>query len=117
RNAIHQEGLARALMFDDLAQHYRVFAFPNSIRTRSEARRMTEWLFGQLTANLPAREPELYGSPLQWDVLLTVQDLVRAGAPFDEALQESFEKIHLKADDWHEGQPMPDQKKGWAQRG
>jgi len=42
---------------------------------------------------------------------------MRAGAPFDEALQESFEKIHLKADTWHEGQPMPDQKTGWAQRG
>ena len=117
RNTIEREGLARAFSFDDLAQHYRVFCFPNSIRTRSEARRMAEWLFNQLAANLPAREPELYGSPLQWDILLTVEDLKRGGAPFNEALQESFEKIHLRADKWHEGQPMPDQKKGWAQRG
>jgi hypothetical protein len=117
RNTIGQEALARAFTFDDSAQHYRVFAFPNSIRTRSEARSMAEWLFDQLAESLPARAPELYGSPLQWDILLSVQDLIRAGASFDEALQESFEKIHLKADDWHEGQPMPDQKKGWAQRG
>jgi hypothetical protein len=117
KNTIGREALARAFTFNDLSQHYRVFAFPNSIRTRSEARRIADWLFCQLAENLPAREPELYGSPLQWDIFLTVQDLIRAGAPLDEALQESFEKIHLKADKWHEGQPMPNQKSGWAQRG
>ncbi len=117
RNTIEQEGLARAFTFDDLAQHYRVFALPNSIRTRTEARRVANWLYNQLALNLPDREPEIFGSALQWDILLTVEDLMREGAPFDEALQESFEKIHLKADNWHEGQPMPNQKKGWAQRG
>ena|SRR5439155_12794479 len=78
---------------------------------------MAVWTFDQLTAKLPPRESELYGSPLQWDIFLTVQDLMRAGAPFDEALQESFEKIHLNADNWREGQPIPDQQRGWAQRG
>ena len=112
-----RDDLAKIFRFNGIAGKYRVFAFPKSIRTRTEARRVANWLYDQLAVNLPAREPELYGSPLQWDILLTVQDLIRAGAPFDEALQESFEKLHLKADNWHEGQPMPDQKKGWAQRG
>lgn len=117
RNTLDQEAFARAYTFDDLAQHYRVFALPNSIRSRSEASLMADWLFSQLVKNLPAREPELFGSPLQWDILLTVEDLIRDGAPFDEALQESFENLHLRADEWREGQPVPDQKKGWAQRG
>lgn len=117
KNSFQEEDLARVLIFNDLADNYRVFAFPKSIRSRMEARRMADWLVEQLAAGLPAREPDVWGSSLQWDVLLTVQDLMRAGAPFDEALQESFERIHLQADKWQEGQPMPDQKKGWAQRG
>jgi hypothetical protein len=117
KNNMSQEDAARAFMFDELAEDYRVFAVPKSIRTRMEARRLAEWLYSQLAANLPAREPDIFGSALQWDILLTVEDLMREGAPFDEALQESFEKIHLKADNWHEGQPIPNQKKGWAQRG
>jgi hypothetical protein len=117
KNNMSQEDAARAFMFDELAEDYRVFAVPKSIRTRMEARRLAEWLYSQLAANLPAREPDIFGSALQWDILLTVEDLMREGAPFDEALQESFEKIHLKVDNWHEGQPMPNQKKGWAQRG
>jgi hypothetical protein len=114
---LSKDDLVKVLKFNQLADDYRVFAIPNTIRTRMEARRVADWLYDQLAANLPAREPELYGSPLQWDIFLTVRDLMHAGTPFDEALQESFEKIHLKADNWHEGQPMPDQKKGWAQRG
>lgn len=114
---IEHEDAARAFMFEELAENYRVFAFPNSIRTRTEARRVADWLYNELALNLPTREPEIFGSALQWDILLTVEDLMRESAPFDEALQESFEKIHLKADNWYEGQPMPDQKKGWAQRG
>ncbi len=75
RNTIEQEGLARAFTFADLAQHYRVFAFPNSIRTRMEARRMADWLNEQLCrlpdgGELPAHEPEIYGTPIQWDVFL-----------------------------------------------
>ena len=75
RNTIEQEGLARAFTFDDLAQHYRVFAFPNSIRTRMEARRIADWLNEQLCrlpdgGELPAHEPEIYGTPIQWDVFL-----------------------------------------------
>lgn len=117
KNTVNQEDMARAWIFDNLAEDYRVFAFPKNIITRSEARRMADWLFCQLAANLPAREPEIYGSPLQWDVFLTVQDLMHEGASLNEALQESFENIHLKADHWHEGQPLPDQKNGWAHRG
>ncbi|MFO1487363.1 MAG: hypothetical protein U1F65_02690 [Verrucomicrobiota bacterium] len=117
KNSIEQQALERAITFDELARHYRVFAIPNSIRTRMEARQVARWFFDQIADGLPQREPELFGSPLQWDILLTVEDLMRDGAPFDEALQESFEILHLKADKWHEGQPVPDQKKGWARRG
>ena len=79
-----------------------------------EARRVAEWYTTNWRQIFPPVNLHI-GSALQWDILLTVEDLMREGAPFDEALQESFEKIHLKADNWHEGQPMPDQKKGWAQ--
>jgi hypothetical protein len=117
RGHLSVEDYAKAIQFDQIAENHRVFAVPNSIRTRSEARRVSNWLFEQLAAGLPGREPEVLGSPLQWDIFLTVRDLVRAGAPFDEALQESFEQLHLHADKWSEGRPMPNQKKAWAQRG
>ena len=117
QNGISQEDAARAFMFDELAENYRVFAFPNAIRTRTEARRLANWLYQQLALGLPDRESEIFGSALQWDILLTVEDRKNAGTPFAEALLESFEQIHLRVDQWHEGQPIPDQKKGWAQRG
>lgn len=114
---VEAEDMARAIMFDDLARNYRVFAIPHAIQTRSEARRVADWLFDRLAANLPGREREVLGSPLQWDILLTVEKLIAEGAPLDEALSESFELLHLRAHEWQEGQPVPDQKKGWAQRG
>jgi hypothetical protein len=75
RNSITEEDLARALIFDDLAKHYRVFAFPKSIRSRMEARRVADWLVEQLCqlphgGELPPHEPEIYGTPMQWDVFL-----------------------------------------------
>jgi len=75
KHTIEPEYLSRAFMFDDLAQNYRVFAFPNSIRTRMEARRIAKWLREQLSRlpdgrELPGREPDIYGTPIQWDVFL-----------------------------------------------
>lgn len=69
------EDLTRAIMFDDLAKHHRVFAFPKAIRSRMEARRMADWLVEQLCRlpdgkELPRHEPEMYGTPVQWDVFL-----------------------------------------------
>jgi hypothetical protein len=74
-NSIERDGLVRAFTFDELAQHYRVFAFPNSIRSRMEARRMAKWLLKQLSRlpdgrELPAHEPAIYGTSLEWDVFL-----------------------------------------------
>jgi hypothetical protein len=64
-----------AIMFDDLVKNYRVFAFPKSIRTRMEARRMADWLVDELFKlpegrSLPKHEPEIFGTPIQWDVFL-----------------------------------------------
>jgi len=75
QSPVREEDLARALTFGNLAKHYRVFAFPKSIRSRMEARRMGTWLTEQLSrlsdgSNLPAHEPVIYGTPLQWDVFL-----------------------------------------------
>src|SRR5439155_7835508 len=84
KNTIEQEDLAHAFTLDNLGKHYRLFAFPESIRTRSEARRMAVWTFDQLTAKLPPRESELYGRPLHWEIFVSVQDLMRAGGPCDE---------------------------------
>ncbi len=75
KQSFQEEDLTRALMFDELAKHYRVFAFPKSIRSRMEARRMANWLVEQLCqrpdgGELPAHEPEIYGTPIQWDVFL-----------------------------------------------
>jgi len=109
------EAIARSFKFDELANDYRVFAFPKCIRSRMAARDMAEWLVEQLTANLPAREPEFYGSPLQWDIFLTVKDLMRDRASLNEALQDSFDKIHLRGALDDQGQP--NQRLLWGQRG
>jgi len=74
-HSFRNEDLTRAIIFDDLAKHYRVFAFPKSIRSRTEARRMGDWLVEQLCRlpdgnDLPRHESETYGTPLQWDVFL-----------------------------------------------
>jgi hypothetical protein len=84
-----REDWVRAIMFDELADHYRVFAFPKSIRSRMEARRMGKWLAEQLWhlpegGELPAHEPEIYGTPLQWDVFLF------AGKCDDESLLDAY---------------------------
>jgi len=75
KNSRQEEDLARAIKFDDLAKHYRVFAFPKSIRSRMEARRMANWLVERLCrppdgGELPAHESDIYGTPIQWDVFL-----------------------------------------------
>jgi len=67
---IEDEDVTRTILFDDLAENYRVFAFPNSIRTRMEARRMADWLVEKLCVlpdgnELPAQEPDIYGTPIQ----------------------------------------------------
>jgi hypothetical protein len=89
KQSFQEEDLTRAIMFDDLAKHYRVFAFPKSIRSRTEARRMADWLVEQLCrlpdgTELPPREPEIYGTPLQWDVFLF------AGKCDDDALLNAY---------------------------
>lgn len=83
------DDLARALMLDELAKHHRVFAFPKSIRTRTEARRMANWLFEKLCQSpdgkqLPAHEQESFGTSLQWDVYLF------AGKHNDGSLFEAY---------------------------
>ncbi len=88
-HSFQQEDLVRAIRFDDLAKHYRVFAFPKSIRSRMEARRMGNWLVEKLShlpdsGKLPAHEPEKYGTPLQWDVFLF------AGMCDDESLLSAY---------------------------
>jgi len=75
QHSFQVEDLTRAIMFDDLAKHYRVFAFPKSICSRMEARRMAKWLVEQLCrlpdgGELPGHELEIYGTPVQWDVFL-----------------------------------------------
>ena len=89
KKPIEDEDFTRGIMFDNLAKNYRVFAFPNSIRSRTEARRMGAWLVGQLCQlpdgrKLPAHEPELCGTPIQWDVFLF------AGQCEDESLLKAY---------------------------
>jgi hypothetical protein len=74
-NKFDTEYLARALKFDDLSKNYRVFAFPKSIHSRMEARRMANWLIEQLIRlpngeMLPQNESQILGSSLEWDVYL-----------------------------------------------
>jgi hypothetical protein len=116
------EAVARSLRFDELARDYRLFAVPKAVRTRSEARRLARWIFDQLLIRengsaLPDREREIFGTELQWRIFLTVAALQQDGAPLEEALMESFDKIHLREADWHEGQPVPDQRRRWGQYG
>ena len=87
---LEHEDMARAFMFDDLARNYRVFAFPKAIRTRTEARRMKDWLFEQLSrspdgSKLP-KAPEIFGTPIQWDVFLF------AGQCNDTRLWEAYKQ-------------------------
>ncbi len=81
---------------------------------------MANWVFEQLTTpqgggNLPGREPELLGTALQWDILLTVEEERSNGAPMDEALAFSFDHLHLK--DALDDHGQPNQRKLWGQRG
>jgi hypothetical protein len=83
--------MMQVLRFDTLKRHYRVFAVPNIVRTRTEARRIGKWIGEALLlqpdgAVLPAREPEAYGSPLQWDVFLF------AGKCDEKSLLNAFQK-------------------------
>jgi hypothetical protein len=87
---LEHEDMARAFMFDDLARNYRVFAFPKTIRTRTEARRMKDWLFKQLSCSpaggkLP-KKSEIFGTPIQWDVFLF------AGQCNDTRLWEAYKR-------------------------
>lgn len=80
KQSFQEENLTRAIMFEDLAKHHRVFAFPKSIRSRMEARRMADWLAEQLCRlpegnELPRQEPEVFGTPIQWDVFLSLYDV------------------------------------------
>lgn len=72
---LSEEEAVHALMFNDLASHYRVFAIPKTVRSRTEAAKMGRWLAQQLCAlpdgaKLPLREPDVFGTALEWDVFL-----------------------------------------------
>jgi hypothetical protein len=89
QNPTESESLARVWTFDRLAHDYRVFAFPKSIRSRTEARRVANWLMEQLCSlpnggKLPLHEPDILGTPLQWDVFLF------AGQCNDESLLDAY---------------------------
>lgn len=97
----NSEDAARALMFTDLARDYRIFVFPKSIRTRTEARRVADWLAEQLTrspdgTDLPKREKEALGSPLLWDMLLVYEDRRREGEEHVTALRFTFDSLYLR---------------------
>lgn len=73
QNPHGHESLVRGLMFNDLASRYRVFAIPKTVRSRTEAAKMGRWLAQQLCAlpdgaKLPLREPDVFGTALEWDV-------------------------------------------------
>ena len=79
---------------------------------------MAEWLLDQLTQGLPPRESDSFlGTPLQWDIFLTVEGEMLDGASFPEALQFSFDKIYLKDATGENGKELPDQRRLWSQRG
>jgi hypothetical protein len=87
---LEHKDMARAFMFDNLARNYRVFAFPKTIRTRTEAKRMKDWLFMQLSCSpdgskLP-KKSEIFGTPIQWDVFLF------AGQCNDPRLWEAYKQ-------------------------
>jgi hypothetical protein len=110
--------LGRVFEFEELADDYRVFAFPKSIPTRTAAREMANWLFKHLAEGLPPRERESFlGTPLQWDIFLAVQGAMLDGAPFQEALQFSFDQIFLDDATGENGKELPDQRRLWSQRG
>ena len=112
---LSKEDLTRSLLYQWLAEDYRLFAIPKAVRSRTEARRLAEWLFQRLACDLPTREPELLGTPLQWDIFLTVEQEMTGGAPLPEALMASFDLIRLKGALDDNGQP--NQRKLWGERG
>jgi hypothetical protein len=99
RGHLSAEDFAHALRFAELSDHYRVFAFPASIRTRMEARDMADWLVEQLVqlpdgSQLPQREKEILGTPLEWEILLAYEDRRRQGDEHTPALQYTFDMLY-----------------------
>jgi len=98
---LDSEDLGRIFQFDELANDYRVFAFPKTIRTRMEAWRIANQLVKQLCrlpdgSELPKRECEVFGSPLLWDMLLVYEDRRNKGDEHLAALQYTFDTLYLR---------------------
>ncbi len=113
RGHLSAEDFAHALRFAEVADNYRVFAFPRSIRTRTEARNMADWLVEQLVqlpngSQLPQREKEILGTPLLWDILLAYEDRRRQGDAHTHALQYTFDTLyaHQPAARRHAAKPV-----------
>jgi hypothetical protein len=97
---LDKEAFVRCLMFEELADRYRVFAFPRNVRTRTEARRLAAWLVDQLSrlpdgTELPRHEKTTLGTTLQWDMLLVYEQSRREGAEHSDAVRHAFDILYI----------------------
>jgi hypothetical protein len=72
RPSIDRHIAARVLMFDDLAQHYRLLAFPCQLLTRQAFKKAFELLYEKIAPTL-LNERHFFGTPGQWKDFLAVE--------------------------------------------
>jgi hypothetical protein len=57
---------------------------------------VSEWLRDQLAAGLPKHEAPIFGSPQEWDILLTYEDRRRQGDEHMPVLRYTFDTLFLR---------------------